>query len=752
MSDTATLSPELSRSLSALARNLVSAVRARQLYSEDHPAAGAALDRLGQALKATMLGQSFTIGVTPDDLLVDGAAVTVRDRGIGEAAVMLHDRDIIQVHFAGTVPMSGLVAFISLLSQDVETVRRRGGPTRVWQQVGDPSIIVDQVDYEEILADHEHSQRPERSDDVWELIVRSMVVGRPTFDELAQQRLIEIAGDPHAIASLATDIMASKVTPNGSPLIASQAAAVMATFRHIASVVSVLAPDRAAEVTRNLSTALTNLEPHVAVEALRMGEGRAGDPSVMTQIVAQFDDAHAARLLSAALAADGQATNRLAQVFDTIAPDRVRKLRVLNLARSMMKESDFGRATRFETLWTSMEELLLGYGEKAFVSDEYRGSLDGSMGRATEIAGNLPTETPAWLLSVEQESVRHLSVLLMADLLILEQQPGRAADIAIDIVALAEDLLMSGDYDDACLVAQALADAPLTCPQADKPALEAARESLGRSHAFAESVTLIGALDQRRYDSFARLVKTLGSSCLEAFEVPLRDDDKSLGYRRACDIVVPFGGPAVPVVSHLLHDANWPVRRNGLRLLGRIGTADAVTALQPLLRHLDPLVMYEAVSAVVRIDDPTAARAMALVLRTVTGEMRETVVSALVAGRDRRVVPLLLRMLPQTFPLGSDYRVVMEILKALATIGDDQSVPVIAALAKQWRWLSPLRVWRLKRAAVEALERIGTESARAVLTSAAARGDRALRRLAAPAAKRLGKAAGRSTVTASPQM
>jgi hypothetical protein len=737
MSDTAILSPELSRSLSALARNLVSAVRARQLYSPEHPAAIAALERLGQALKATMLGQSFTVGVTPEDLLVDGAAVTVRDHGIAEAATLLHDRDVIQVHFSGTVPPSGLLALVSLLSQDIEGVRQRGGPSRVWQQEGDPAIIIDQVDYQEILADHERAKPVERRDDVWTLIVKSLVVGRPTFDELAQQRLLEIAGDPEAIATLATDVMASKCTPDGSPMIASQAAAVVATFRHLASVVHVLAPDRAAEVTRNLTTALFNIEPHVMIEMMRTFDGRPDETSVMAQIASNLEDVHASELLARALSKDGQATDRLAQVFDTIAPDKDRKLRILKLTRSMMRESDFGKSTRFETLWTSMEELLLGYGEKQYVSDGYRSTLDGAIGRATELGGKLPTETPEWLKSVEQESVTHLSVLLMTDLLTLEREPGKAADIARDIVVLGETLVMSGDFEDGCLVARALADAKSTCAAPDVPALEEARLSFARSRAVAESIKLMGALDEAGYRSFAKFVDAVGPACLEAFRSVLHENEESLTFRRARDTVMKFGVAAVPLAASLLQEGSWPIRRNGIRLLGRLGTADAVAALQPLLRDKEATVVHEAVAAVARIDEPSAARAIGLVLRTAAGELRETVVAALVAGRDRKVVPLLVRMLRETFPLGSDHRLVLETLKALGIIGDDQAVPVVASIAQQRRLLSPFRSLALKRTAVGALERIGTASAATVLASAAERGDWMLRRAAAPAAARM---------------
>ena len=86
-------------------------------------------------------------------------------------------------------------------------------------------------------------------------------------------------------------------------------------------------------------------------------------------MTAAFDDVKVAQLLATALALDGQASDRLATIFNTIAPDEDRKRRVLTLTRTMLSETDFGQSGQFQVLWTSMEELLVSYNDKPFVSE-----------------------------------------------------------------------------------------------------------------------------------------------------------------------------------------------------------------------------------------------------------------------------------------------------------------------------------------------------------------------------------------------
>jgi hypothetical protein len=140
--------------------------------------------------------------------------------------------------------------------------------------------------------------------------------------------------------------------------------------------------------------------------------------------------------------------------------------------------------------------------------------------------------------------------------------------------------------------------------------------------------------------------------------------------------------------------------------------------------------MRVAVSALAAINDLTAARAIHTVLRAATGEQRRAVIDALVSGRDARVVPMLVRILEESEPLGKDHGVVLDTLSALKIVHTDKAVRPIAAMARRKRWFARARSRALKNTAVDALASMDTESSRRELAKAATDGDRLLRRLA----------------------
>src|SRR4029077_9891338 len=219
---------------------------------------------------------------------------------------------------------------------------------------------------------------------------------------------------------------------------------------------SVMSPERLPDVMSHLATAATQLDPHVIMQVMQSPDDPAG-VQVVAGMAAAFDDVKVAQLLATALALDGQASDRLATIFNTIAPDDDRKRGVLTLTRPLLSETDFGRSGQFQVLWTSMSELLVSYNDKPFVSDRYRASLDGVGGRAERLAAlDRPPELGEWLLSLGQENVRTLSVTLLIDLLTIERDEARAATIADDMGALAEDLLLAGAYADAKTVIREL--------------------------------------------------------------------------------------------------------------------------------------------------------------------------------------------------------------------------------------------------------------------------------------------------------
>ena len=737
MPEVTPLPPELSRSVSALARSLVAAARTWTLYPPDHPAVRASVERFGKTINEAGKQQMFGFGVTPETLLLQGAPAAAAEGAVAEAAAWLHRRDILELSFSPDPPLDALHSFLALLSDDAAAVRQRGGPAAVWHEQGHPSIHIEQIDFSTVLDDREEGNPVRRKDDLWRTIVRAVLERRRTVDEALQKRLLEIAGDTFAIGDLATDVMAPNCTPDGSPMLTSQAAAVIAAYRHLVSVVDVMAPERKAQVLNNLASATAGLDPRVVMQILTEADGVAAssgsvasDFDLRRAVADAMDDTQVARLLATTLSLDGQATDRVASVFGTIAPDDERKRRVLTLARSMLTETSFGKMTGFETLWTSTEELLLSYNERPFVSAEYRGGLDQVGARAEAMAADVPADLARLVDSLDQDNVRRLSVTLLIDLLGLERDAARAAELARDTAALGEDLLLAGDYESALAVARSLAAHAADPDGVAGSGARVALDGLVNTAAFHETVDYFGDMEDTIAGVFGSICAAVGPSATDALRRLLEVEVLTPGRARAAAAIKAYGARAVSRLAPLVASPHWYVQRNAAELLGEIAVPECVPLLQPLLRGSDPRVTQAAVRALSNIKDPSAARSIHTVLRAATGELRRAVVSALVAERDPRVVPLLGQILDESDALGADHAIVLETLGAVGLLGGDQAVPAVDRVMRTTKWFARARLRAVKTASLATLRQIGTAAATAAMARAGVDGDRLLKRLA----------------------
>ena len=152
-------------------------------------------------------------------------------------------------------------------------------------------------------------------------------------------------------------------------------------------------------------------------------------------------------------------------------------------------------------------------------------------------------------------------------------------------------------------------------------------------------------------------------------------------------------------------------------------------ALQGLLRRSDARVLRQAVAALAGIDDPAAARAVQTILRAATGATRAAVVDALVAEKDPRVVPMLMRILDESDPFGDDHQTVLDTLGAVEQLADERAIPAVVATMRKKKLFTRRKARAFKIASVQALRAMATPKAKAALDDASRTGDRLLKRI-----------------------
>jgi len=734
MAQRAESSADVTRLAVGFARAMTIGLRSWGFYPPEHPAVAMAVERLMTTAADACAGGMMQLAVTPHALLLDGLPLDSTELAVVECAELLHDRDILQVTLAAPPGDTVIRALLMVLTLDRETRRARGGPAAIWAEEDQIAILLEQIDYQEIL-EREIDEGASRRDATWKSIVRSIIIGHSTFTAAEQQRLLEISRDVGAIGELCRDAKEPFCMPDGSPMVTTQAATVLAVYRHIAKTVTALEPGRVKDVIDSLALAAGHLEPTTALELLLQEEHADEGIPIVAALKQSFDDQQVALLLARALSSPGHATSRLARVLETLAPDDQRKKRVLTLAKKLISERDFGSKRPIDDIRKSLDELLLQYDESSYVSKDYRESMDLAASRAADLAARgLPPEMDEWLGTLGADSVRKLSGQLLIDLLRNETVAGRMAETSRDMGAFVEELLLAGAYSECVPVIEELAAAIERTPAIAPDACRRAIDSVGASSSLTEAATTLDEQTADEFAAFEHLICAIGPSAIPAVISAYQREDGGTATDRATSLISRLGRIAIPALTIALEDQRWFVQRELAKALGKIGTGAAVPALQTLLRRTDPRVMQAAVTSLSTISDPAAERALHMVLKASSGEARAAVISSLISLKDARVVPMLSRILQDSDPFGAEHALLLETLTALATMRDDRAVSPIAALARKKQWTAWGKTTQLRRASVQALSKIGTAKARQSITELATTGDFFLKRIARKAA------------------
>ena len=255
-----------------------------------------------------------------------------------------------------------------------------------------------------------------------------------------------------------------------------------------------------------------------------------------------------------------------------------------------------------------------------------------------------------------------------------------------------------------------------------------ALDRLSQSDGIRESVAVMSDLADDEFKTLWTIRTQVGPNIVDLLRGALQSEGESIKRRRASEIIVNFGAPAIPRLAPIVDDAKWFTQRNVADVLGRIASPEAIPLLQALLRKADARVIGTVIGALGGIEDPAAARAIQTVLRTASGDARKAVVSALVAERHPRVVPMLVRILDESDPV-KDHATVIDTINALGLVGSDPVIPPIVTVMGKRSWLARAKMRAVKEASVAALLKLGSAAALAALDHAGKRGDRQLRKV-----------------------
>jgi HEAT repeat protein len=729
------MSAEQSATLVEFARACKTAARSVSLYPATHPAIREALTRVAASATRLAAMGDVTLTVLPDLLVIDGRAPARPDPGVVELASLLHARLVGEVTIGAGATEEDWHALLLLLSRSAEDLIAGGGIGRAWAATGRAHFSLREIDYAEVLRERPGGQAAE-----WDHIIACCLHGNARgLDDRAMATLLEAVGDAqrfgdllerleHAAAGKAGGTRAAAL----SRLLRSTMDAVVAsgaTREQVEAAIQIIA-DAAARLTPDMMLALLAQRQSPDPEDARMA----------ASVVAHLNDGAIASFVAGAVSSARGATDRLAQAFETLVPQAVRKERLLAAAHEQLQDSELGHEEGFETLWQGAAEMLTSYSDESFVSEEYGRELSQARSQALEVervSDDPPERVTGWLASVSDEAVRQLDVNLLVDLMRIESEPVSWQAVSHIAAHDVERRVVLGDVAAAQQLAAAIVGE--LDDRSGRPALkDAARgvaDAMATPQLLRHVVLQLRQAGDERVDAINGLCQTMGPTVIRPLAEALATEEDARTVGRLRELLLGFGAAARRSVEPLKNSSNPAVRRTAIELLRILGGDEALPELASMLHDADPQVQAESIRAIVQIGTP---KAYGVLERTLAGTtaVRDLIIAQLLGRRDKKAIPLLCYILNNTRPRGKLAQVHADAIEALGALSaHPESTRALRHALYRGEWWAPGRTAALRRAAATALRRLGSPEAVAVLQEAARAGSRRIRSAARPQAE-----------------
>ncbi len=719
------LSPEITARFVEFARACKAAARAVALYPGTHPAIGVSLSRLVQSTQRLADNTPFTLQVRATSLLLNGAIAPRPDPAIAELAEVLYRHTIGALTVNPVADTDSWRTLLLLLARTPEEVRGDGGIARLWATAGGPSLDIVEIDYAEVLREKEGEAA------TIDQIIEAAIAGpQMQFDDATIQALLGIVGEPEKFQQLLAQLESS--TAAGG--IEAKTAAFLNLVRNLTEYLAKTNPDQLDGMLRQMAEAAAGFALDGVVALLQQRDrpqAIAGTTDVVAAMTERMSDGSIAHVVAESVIAERGATGRLAHAFQALVPEHDRQRQLLALAQQEVEHSDLGKEASFDELWTNVEGMLTSYTDAAYVSSDYGRELSSARTRPVDVEriGDDPPERMAgWLGTVSDTALRTLDYQLLIDLLTIEEDPLRWRDVAQTVATHADDLVRVGHFEQAWLLAEAVAERSASRPDR-QPHARTALEQFARGSMLKHAAAQLRGTSDEGYERFKRICHAAGTAIVAPLAEALSSEQDARARRRLRDILLGFGAQGRESVQKLMNAPNWEVRRTAAFLLREFGGTEGLKELIPLLTDTEPLVQREAVQGLIMNGSEEASAILLRALTTATGRTRETLANELISTKDERAAPLYCYLVKH-LKRGAFPKIYSAAIEALASSKSNDAVQALKVALQHGELWAPIRTRKLRAAAATSLRAIGTPEAIEALREMSDRGPRGARNAA----------------------
>lgn len=678
-------SPVNPRDLTRVLTDLQVAIRKLSMYSAAHPIVPGIVTSLTKQFQAvTGAHGTLTVGVTKEEILLDGTPIASGNPVIRELARLLNQLNIAGVGFHGNLTEPHVQRFLQLLGESrglASSAERELALDQYCRTA--PAITLQFISFRGSVKDRDESNSGADLTGVqlWRgLVGRLAADGLPESSRAALESAADNPEDAERLAAVVALISQQQRSGGGS-----YEETIVKYLQDQASDVPEKGTARAA-FTQEISRLFTNLPPEVRQQILRTSLNAGNGATTPAE---SFLDA--------------LPTPIMLEVLDQVrGAGRDVSLPTLSLLKKFvaLAESDNGLTATLKAKLPNhqdvLQDLLTKRANRAFYPSQYRALLDDEFAeRAVPSIGGARRDGAA---IDEQDIDHHLALILLETL----EAPIRSEDQYRQTVIGLKDLLIHGLGERTASVFNDALSVLATRYGAAQDSQRSFLQECIRAFMQREFLShLLGGGDQqdeqRQRDALAQMIQIVGPSMIPLLLDKLEDEQNLKARKRLLALLRDCGDAVVPLAIQRLGHAQWYVVRNMLSLLRDLRATAAVPDVTRCLGHPSSQVRLAAFQTLGALAPQTDEflNALKQALDDRDPKVFRAAVTHITSSRDEGSLEVAARLLLEDSQGARGERQVA-VLNAIGQAGNAQLAPLLIRI--QRRHLLRFWTWRTTRA------------------------------------------------------
>jgi len=282
-----------------------------------------------------------------------------------------------------------------------------------------------------------------------------------------------------------------------------------------------------------------------------------------------------------------------------------------------------------------------------------------------------------------------------------------------------------------------LLDSSLDLPDSRRSSIREAIDRMGSPEKLRGLTKVLNQVDEEGLLAFQSYVYFLGPQTIAPLCEILGELKQMKARRILCEAIAKMSQGQVDRLGPAIKGPRWYVVRNVAYILGLMKDPQGVRYLKELVKHEEPRVKKEAIRALGTIGNSESRDYLLSCLKSPDVLIQTLAARALATLREKRALPLLLKIIEQKEFLNRDREEKKAIFEAIGQLGSDQLLPLLEKILLTKGIFQRSKIEEMREGAAHALALIGTGSARKILEEGAKGKDRAIEQVCRAALSQL---------------